>query len=445
MKNKMLLLVILAFSVSVFAQKKELKVAEKSFKKKEYVATLDQLKVVEPLLAEANDKLKEKYFYLKAESFYNRAKKIKPANAKSKGKNKKNKKTKVVVEDDTKNIKNLEAAGLAYQELIAFEKKAELKKYLKQAESNLSKVVQRFANLGSRQYKEKEYKEAGSQFEMVYAFSKRDTSYLDNAALCAFYTKDYDRSIQFYKELLGLGYTGISTQYRAKSTINDDYMYFGSKKEMDKQVIMKTVTQPEVYQTESRTGDIAKNIALSYIAKGDKQAALDAIAEAKKSFPNDYTLVISEANIYYKLGNNEKFLAGLKEAIAIKPNDAQLYYNVGVLTLEQGYGEEAIKAFTKATELRPDFADAYSNIGVAILERTKPIVDEMNENLSNFKKYDALNIIQKEVYKDALPFFEKALELKPKNDSTLTTLLGLYELLEMYDKQKATKARLDVL
>jgi tetratricopeptide (TPR) repeat protein len=214
---------------------------------------------------------------------------------------------------------------------------------------------------------------------------------------------------------------------------------------MDTSVGLKTVSSPLTYQTESRTGTVAKNIALSYIEKGDNQGALDAISEAKKLFPNDYTLVISEANIYYKLGDNKKFLEGLKEAITIKPNDPQLYYNVGVLTLEQGYAEEAIKSFTKATELKPDYADAYNNIGVAILERTKPIVDEMNENLSNFKKYDALNLKQKEVYRDALPYFEKTLELKPKNEGTLKTLINLYELLEMYDKQKTTKARLDAL
>ena len=360
---------MLAISISVFAQKKELKVAEKSLKKKEYAAAQEQLKAVEPLLEAADDKLKEKYYYIKAKSIYG----------------------------DGKSWKNDKPAGLAFKELIEFEKESGQKKYLKEAETTLSTIVQKFAKSGSKMYKEEKYKNASYQFEMVYTLSKQDTSFLDNAALSAFLDKNYDRSIRFYKQLLEIGYTGIATQYRAKSKINDEYVYFATKKEMDNQIILKAATQPEVYQTESRTGDIAKNIALSYIAKGDEQGALDAIAEAKKSFPNDYTLVISEANIYYKLGDNEKFLEGLKEAISIKPNDPQLYYNVGVLTLEQGYVDESIKAFEKAVELKPDYADAYNNIGVAILERTKPIVEEMNKNLSNFKKYDALNAKQKEV------------------------------------------------
>tara|TARA_B100000809_G_scaffold213624_1_gene218036 strand:- start:6087 stop:7334 length:1248 start_codon:yes stop_codon:yes gene_type:complete len=411
----MTLLLMLALTVSVFAQKKELKVAEKSFKKQNYEAALEQLKVVEPLLVDADDKLKEKYYYIKAKSIYS----------------------------DGKDGGNNKSAGLAFNELIAFEKETGLKKYLKEAEGTKDKIVKTFANSGSKLYNEKKYKNASYQFEMVYTLSQIDTSFLDNAALCAFYDKNYDRSINLYKKLLAISYTGISTQFRAKSIINGEYMTFSSKKDMDNQVMLKAAKFPEEILTESRAGDIAKNIALSYIAKGDEQAALDAIADAKKIFPNDYTLVISEANIYFKMGDNEKFLAGLRKAIELRPADPQLYYNVGVLVLEQGYTEKAIKAFSKAIELKPDYADAYNNVGVAILEKTKPIVEEMNNNLSNFKKYDQLMLKQKEVYKEALPYFEKSLELEPKSESKLSTLIGLYELLEMYDKQKATQAKLD--
>ncbi|WP_193315965.1 tetratricopeptide repeat protein [Flavicella marina] len=417
MKIRLLLLFMLSFSVSVFSQKKELKTAEKSLKKEKYTEALEQLKVVDPMLADMDAKLKEKYYYIKAKA----------------------------LRGDGKNWKNDKPAARAYKELIEFEKENNLKKYLKEAEAELQKYVQKFAASGSKFYKEKNYKNASFQFETVYALSSRDTSFLDNAALSAFLDKDYDKSIRIYKKLLELGYTGIATQYRAKSAINGEYMYFSSQKEMNNQVVLKAATNPEVYQTESRAGDVVKNIALSYIAKGDEQGALKAIGEAKKLYPNDYTLIISEANIYYKLGDNEKFLEGLRKAIELRPDDPLLFYNVGVLTLEQGYIEESIKAFEKAIELKPDYADAYNNIGVAILEKTKPIIEEMNENLSNFKKYDELNEKQKVVYKEALPYFEKTLELKPQNENTLSTLVGLYELLEMYDKQKEMKARLDAL
>ena len=408
---------MLSLSVSVFAQKKELKVAEKSLKKQNYEATLEQLKLVDPLLADADDKLKEKYYYIKAKAIYG----------------------------NSKDWKDDKSAGMAFSELIEFEKESGSKKYLKEAEKTLNTIVQKIAQSGTKMYKEAKYENASYQFESVYLLSKIDTSFLENAALASYSAKNYDKAIEFYNKLLEIGYTGVSEQYKAKSALNGEVMYFGSKKEMDQQVVLKTATDPEVFMSESRTGEIVKNIAFSYIAKNDEQGALDAIAKAKELFPNDYALVISEANIYYKLGDNEKFLEGLKEAISIKPTDPQLYFNVGVLTMEQGYIEEAIAAFEKAIELKPDYGDAYNNIGVAILEKTKPIVDEMNANLSNFKKYDELMLKQKEVYKEALPYFEKALEFDPKSEGTLSTLVGLYELIGMYDKQKEVKTRLDAL
>ena len=417
MKSNLLLLFMLSLSVSVLAQKKELKAAEKTFKKADYEATLEQLKEVEVLLGEADKKTKLKYYYIKAKSTYG----------------------------DGKSTSNDKLSVEACDELIAFEKEIGSKKYTKEANQIINTIVQRTVAKGAKLFEEQEYSKASKKFEMVHNFSSKDTIYLDNAALAAYHGKDYDRAIELYNKLLSIGYTGISEQYRAKSIVDGEPVYYASKKDMDQQVKLKVVEQPEVIVSESRVGDIAKNIAMSYIGKGDNQGALDAITEAKKIFPNDYALVISEAHIYFQLGDNDKFLAGLKEAIKLKPNDPNLYFNIGVITLEQGYTKEAIAAFEKAIELKPDYGDAYNNIGVTILEKTKPIVEEMNKNLTNFKKYDQLMLKQKAVYKEALPYFEKALEFNPGDEGNLKTLVNLYELLGMYDKQKATKAKLDAL
>ena len=63
----------------------------------------------------------------------------------------------------------------------------------------------------------------------------------------------------------------------------------------------------------------------------------------------------------------------------------------------------------------------------------------MNKNLTDFKKYDALQIKQKAVYKEAIPYFEKAYEINKNEISTVQNLLGLYENLGMDDKAAAMK------
>lgn len=415
MKNQ-LVIVALAFSAAAFAQKKELKAANAFLQEKKYAKVEEQLKLAEPLMAEAKDKYKLDYYYLKAKAVYGNGKKNNPL-----------------------------PSTAAFKEVIDFEKKANLNKYSKESQDIISKIVQQVAGEGSKAYGEKKFKDASKNFELVYSLSATDTMFLENAALSCFFDKNYDHSIELYKKLLGMGYTGISTQYKGKSEVNGEWVFYASKKDLDNQVRMKIVNTPTVEVTPSRAGDIVKNIALSYIAKGDEKGALAAISDAKKLFPNDYTLVISEANIYFKLGDKGKFLEGLTQAISIKPEDPNLHYNVGVITLEQGFTERSIEHFKKAIELKPDYADAYNNIGAAILEKTKPIVEEMNKNLNNFKKYDALKVKQKGVYKEALPYYENAHKYSPKGVEVMKTLENLYEFLGMYDKQKEIKAKIDAI
>ena len=68
------------------------------------------------------------------------------------------------------------------------------------------------------------------------------------------------------------------------------------------------------------------------------------------------------------------------------------------------------------------------NLAVAILSGEQAIVQEMNKNLSNFKKYDELEQKQKELYKRALPYLEKADSLERTQD-TVKSLLNIYDVL----------------
>ena len=416
MKNQLILLLSLSLTFGVVAQKKELKTAEKALKKKNYAASLDQLEVVSSLLVEnAAPKLIEKYYYLKAAALF----------------------------EDGTNSAQEELAGEAYLELLRFQKESGMNKYGQKAAEDLSRIVQSATAKGSTLFNGKKYNQAAQKFELVYALSKKDTSYLEYAALASLYAKNYDQSITLYKKLLSIGYTGITTQYKATDASNGEDWYFNSQKEMDKFVKLEMASAPEVLVLDSRT-NIAKNIASSYSAKGDQDAALKAIDDAKKIFPNDYTLIISEANIFLKSGDNKKSSELFKKAIEFKPNDPQLHFNVGVLTSKQGYAEEAISHFQNAIRLKPDYSDAYYSIGVLITEKEISIIEEMNKT-SDFDRYDELLLKRKEVFLEALPYYENALKYNEKSPEIMKTLIGLYESLEMYDKQKATKSKLDAL
>lgn len=152
-------------------------------------------------------------------------------------------------------------------------------------------------------------------------------------------------------------------------------------------------------------------------------------------FPKDLNLILTQADIYFQLNETEKFGELMQLAIQEDPNNPQLYFNLGVINYDQGNKEKAKEYYTKAVEIKPDYGDAYMNLAVAILDDEKAIVEEMNNNLSDFDKYDELQAKQKDVYKRALPYLEKADE-HGRSLNTVQTLMNIYATLEMTEKEQ---------
>lgn len=155
----------------------------------------------------------------------------------------------------------------------------------------------------------------------------------------------------------------------------------------------------------SKPAEVAKNIfALSFFNKNDEQAKIDFL-EAIKLNPDDVQIQIDHASIYYRnkdIVTYQKLIEGILEK---DPNNAQLQYNVGFLLLNE---------------------DA-------------KIVEEINANLKNIKKYDELNAKRKAMFLRALPYFERAHQLDVANEDTKTTLRLCYETLGMKDKAASIK------
>lgn len=415
MKKQVLLIAAAFIGLSAVGQKKELKTAEKALKKGDYTASTAALDQAQPLLESADDaKLTAKYMYLRSQVIYG----------------------------DGTNAETFEEAGTAFRELLNYETEHEMSTYSEMVGDQLNALVTNASNAASEAYKSENYAAAAKNYYEVYRLSPTDTSFLENAGLASYFAKEYKQSIKYYDELIKVGYTGIYTEFKAKSVADGSIQRFASKKDMDSQVKFGLVEAPEEVVHPSRLPGIVKNIAFNYMALGENEKALAIFEEERAKTPDNYDLVINEANLYFKMGNTEKFKELLTLAVSLNPTDPNLHYNIGVMNMETGDVDASIENFKKAVELKPDYVDAYINMGAATLKKAEPIVEEMNQNLSNFDKYDALQIQQLEFYKEAIPYFEKAFELDPSNRSVAQTLSGIYEQLEMYDKQKAMQAKI---
>lgn len=418
MKKQILILSAFLISMTVFGQKNELKSAEKAIAANDFTTALAQVNQAEGLLSEDDQKSTAKFHYLKAMALY---------------------------QNGSSNANGVEVSK-AFNDVIEYEKKTGKKKYSGEITELTQTLIQSTAAKASEAYKnatvtneDADFAKAAEQFHLVYLLSPRDTLYLDNSALIYNKAKDYETSIKLYNELLDINYTGIAKEFIATSVADGQDISYPDKKAMDLQVKLKLAENPRVEVKESRRNIIFKYLADNYIALENNDKALEVLAAGRKEFPESYELLIAEANVHYKKGDKDMFKQLLEQAISMKPTDANLYYNVGVMNMEQGNTDEAIKNFEKAIELNPEFAEAYQNIGTAIIDKTKPIVEEMNKSLSDFDKYDRLLAQQKEIYKEALPFYEKAYELNSSNVGVIQTLLGLYENLEMTVKLEELK------
>lgn len=414
MKTNILFAIAFAVTSMAFAQKKEVKAIEKAIKAGSYGEAKSLLGPAEALVTQMDDKTKEKFMLLKGQAFLG---------------------------VDNRNVEDLSQAAAAYKAL-------EGTKYDADAQSGLANVVTSLVNGAVDDQNKQDYKSAASKLESAYNYSKKDTLYLYYAASNSINAKDYDNALKGYNELRELGFTGRELQYVATDATTGDDKVFPNKNERDLVVLAKTHINPKETYTDSKSAEIAKNIALIYMSQGESEKALEAMAIARKENPDDILLLRSEADIYLKMKRMDKYQEVIEQVLEKDPDNPELYYNLGVSADQQGNKEQAINYYKKATELDPSYAAAFNNLAVLILSEERSIVDQMNSlgtSRADYDKYDALKLKRQDVYKRAVPYLKKALAAKPDYIDVAKSLYGIYEQLGDTSNADAMKAKIETL
>ncbi|WP_442787074.1 tetratricopeptide repeat protein [Flavobacterium suncheonense] len=288
------------------------------------------------------------------------------------------------------------------------------------------------------------YKDAAKIFEAVYNLDKSDPNNLYNASVLSLQAKDYDNTLKYYEELISIHYTGEGVNHIAVSKANGQDDTFASDDERKKAIKMGTHEKPRDEKIPSKRGEIYKNYASILIEKGRIDDAKKAISEARLLNPDDSDLIVSEANLYYQTKDMESYKRLISEAIQKKPNDVDLLFNLGVVSTTSGDIDGAKKYYERAISINPNYFNAYNNLGALYLMDDDKIVKEMNSlgmSAKEIKRYDELKSKRQTMFKSALPYYEKALELKPNDEGIKSMLLGVYQFLEMDAKYKALKAK----
>ncbi|WPR70172.1 tetratricopeptide repeat protein [Flavobacterium sp. NG2] len=422
MKSKNVMLAsALLISVATFAQKDQLKAAEKALKKGNIQEVESQLNQAESLISAASDAEKAQYYFLRETVYMDAV-------------------------DKNQNVdKNLALAAKAAQEVVAIERKAGKLEYTTEVLKTISKIKDRLINGAIADSKEEKFKEGASKLNEAYLLDKKDTLNLYYASSFQLNAKDYDGALKSLQELRRLGFTGKSKTFVATSAVTDKEEAFPSKEERDRMVKLKTHVKPRVDVVPSKQGEIYKNISLILIQQKNIDEAKKVIAEARVLNPNDSSLAITEANLYLESKDFAMYKKLISEILAKNPNDADLLFNLGVISANAKNKEEAEGYYKRAIDVNPKYMNAYINLVALRLEAETPINAEMNK-LGNSdkdnKRYAVLKEEKKRIYQGVIPFLEKAHGIDPKNEDIANTLLSVYGALEMSAEKKALKEKL---
>jgi tetratricopeptide (TPR) repeat protein len=422
MKSKYVMLAsAMLISVATFAQKDQIKAAEKALKGGNSQEAVTILQGAESVMANATDAEKAQFFFVQGNSLLDLANKNVDAS------------------------KNLSLAAKAYQDLIAVEKTSGKVKYSTQAATSIIDIKYKLINSAIADSKVDKHSDSAKKLYDAYLLDKKDTINLYYAASTYVNAKEYATAYKLYEDLKNLNYSGKGTSYFAVNKLTGEEDLYTNIQERDRFVKLGTHEKPRTEVIPSKRGEIYKNMALILVQDGKTEEAKKAISDARKANPEDTSLTLTEANLYLETKDFDTYKKLIAEVLQKNPNDADLIFNLGVLSANAKNTEEAEKYYARVIEINPNYINAYINSAALKLESEKAIIDEMNKlgtSTKDMKRYDELKIKRENLFRSTIPALKKAVELDPKNVDVAKTLLNVYSALEMTTEYKALKAKM---
>jgi len=184
---------------------------------------------------------------------------------------------------------------------------------------------------------------------------------------------------------------------------------------------------------------------------------------AREKYPDDTALLYAEINHLLAKGELVSLVEKLEQAAALDPNNVSIYITLGQI-YDKLYQDQsatdpaaAEESFTKAmsyyqqalTKDAKSF-DAVYSIGALWYNKAAAYSIELNALSNDYtpagtKKYDAKKVQMDDAFVKALPFFQQAEELSPKDINTLIALKEIYARQDKFDLVEAYKQKLAAL
>lgn len=171
-----------------------------------------------------------------------------------------------------------------------------------------------------------------------------------------------------------------------------------------------------------------------YLNMKDSVKAYEVMDECIRLFPKEERFLQARINAYVALKDYDNAVALLNKAIA-QDKQAQYYNSKGSILSIQGKYDEAIATFKEGVKIDSNNSELLTSYGYVFVEKGNKL-NEAAAYLSDAEYQKARQEID-DLYKEALPLFEKAYQLNKDNYDCIRALRSLYYRLGMQEEYNA--------
>ena len=157
--------------------------------------------------------------------------------------------------------------------------------------------------------------------------------------------------------------------------------------------------------------------------------AKEALLEGIEKFPKNERILDGLMSLYTTeegVGDPADLISLIDKSLADDPTNADLWFGRGRVYYKLDNYDECINSFAKVVEIKPDSFDGNYYLALFYMAKGDKVRDDVNNrDFKSQKEYDTAYQDVLEVYKQAVPWFEKALELNPSHVDTVDCLKSL--------------------
>ncbi|MEP0713239.1 tetratricopeptide repeat protein [Algoriphagus sp.] len=164
----------------------------------------------------------------------------------------------------------------------------------------------------------------------------------------------------------------------------------------------------------------------------DPEAAYDIIMRGREDYPEDKVLAEYEIQLLLQLNKMDEAMASIQEALKNDPNNPGILLRSGYLKEQAGDIDGALADYKKSVVADPEFYDGNYYTGALLIEKSREIVVAIG-GLSDAEWEAKASSMTEEAnlyYKEAIPYFEKALAIRPDNTDIMGILYQVHTRLQ---------------